>query len=32
MANQGFVSKAPADVVDAERAKLARLRADLESL
>jgi valyl-tRNA synthetase len=30
--NQGFVAKAPPDVVEAEREKLARLRAELESL
>jgi valyl-tRNA synthetase len=32
LANEGFVRKAPADVVDAERHKLDRLRADLEAL
>jgi valyl-tRNA synthetase len=32
LANDGFVNKAPADVVDAERTKLARLRAELETL
>ena len=32
LANRGFVDKAPARVVDAERAKLARLRAELEAL
>ncbi len=32
LANQGFVSKAPVPVVDAERAKLERLRAELDSL
>jgi valyl-tRNA synthetase len=32
LANQGFVAKAPAAVVDGERAKLERLRAELESL
>ncbi|HWI22660.1 MAG TPA: valine--tRNA ligase [Baekduia sp.] len=30
--NAGFVAKAPADVVEAERQKLDRLRADLEAL
>jgi valyl-tRNA synthetase len=32
LANQGFVAKAPAAVVDAERSKLARLREELEQL
>jgi valyl-tRNA synthetase len=32
LANEGFVSKAPADVVDAERAKLDAYRAELEDL
>jgi valyl-tRNA synthetase len=32
LANDGFVSKAPAEVVEAERAKLARLREELDSL
>ena len=32
LANQGFVAKAPADVVGAERDKLARLKAELEAL
>jgi valyl-tRNA synthetase len=32
LANEGFVAKAPAAVVDGERAKLERLRAELESL
>jgi valyl-tRNA synthetase len=32
LANQGFVSKAPAAVVDAERAKLEQLREELEDL
>jgi valyl-tRNA synthetase len=32
LANDGFVAKAPADVVDAERAKLERYRAELEEL
>ncbi len=32
LANDGFVSKAPAAVVDAERAKLERLRAELAAL
>ncbi len=32
LANQGFVAKAPADVVQAERDKLARLRAELKAL
>jgi valyl-tRNA synthetase len=32
LSNQGFVAKAPAEVVQAEREKLERLRADLEAL
>ena len=32
LANQGFVTKAPPDVVDAERGKLEDLRAQLEAL
>jgi valyl-tRNA synthetase len=32
LANEGFVAKAPAPVVDAEREKLARLQAELEAL
>jgi len=32
LANEGFVAKAPAAVVDGERAKLERLRAELRSL
>jgi valyl-tRNA synthetase len=32
LANEGFVAKAPADVVDAERAKLEAYRAELEDL
>ena len=32
LANAGFVAKAPAPVVDAEREKLARLQAELEAL
>ncbi|HEY1519666.1 MAG TPA: valine--tRNA ligase [Solirubrobacteraceae bacterium] len=32
LANQGFVAKAPPDVVQAERDKLTRLRADLDTL
>jgi valyl-tRNA synthetase len=32
LANEGFVAKAPADVVQAERDKLARLQAEVESL
>ena len=32
LANAGFVAKAPAAVVDGERAKLERLRAELETL
>ncbi len=32
LANEGFIAKAPADVVDAERAKLEAYRAELEEL
>jgi valyl-tRNA synthetase len=32
LGNQGFVAKAPPEVVQAERDKLERLRAELESL
>ena len=32
LANQGFVAKAPADVVEAEREKLDRLKRELEDL
>ena len=32
LANEGFVAKAPADVVQAERDKLERLRAELEAM
>ncbi|MEI6448206.1 MAG: class I tRNA ligase family protein, partial [Actinomycetes bacterium] len=32
LANEGFVAKAPAEVVEAERSKVARLEAELESL
>ena len=32
LANQGFVSKAPAAVVQAERDKLARIKSELEAL
>ena len=32
LANQGFVAKAPAQVVEAEREKLARLQSELEAL
>ena len=32
LSNQGFVSNAPADVVEAEREKLAAYRAELEEL
>ena len=32
LANEGFVAKAPPDVVQAERDKLTRLRADLDTL
>ena len=32
LGNHGFVAKAPAQVVDGERAKLARLQAELEAL
>jgi valyl-tRNA synthetase len=32
LANQGFVAKAPAHVVEAERTKLSRLRSELEAL
>ena len=32
LANQGFVAKAPAPVVEAERAKLSRLRSEMAEL
>ena len=32
LANQGFVKKAPPEVVEAERGKLARFKAELEDL
>jgi valyl-tRNA synthetase len=32
LSNEGFVAKAPADVVDAEREKLAAYKAELEEL
>jgi len=32
LGNEGFVAKAPAEVVEEERAKLDRYRAELESL
>ena len=32
LGNRGFLDKAPAQVVEAERAKLARLRSELEAL
>jgi valyl-tRNA synthetase len=32
LGNEGFVAKAPSHVVDGEREKLARLRAELEAL
>ena len=32
LANAGFVQKAPAEVVEGERAKLVRLRGELEAL
>jgi valyl-tRNA synthetase len=32
LGNEGFVAKAPANVVQAERDKLARLRAEVEAL
>ena len=32
LANEGFVAKAPAEVVEAEREKLERLRAELAAL
>ena len=32
LANQGFVAKAPPQVVEAERAKLERLRSELDEL
>ena len=32
LSNEGFVAKAPPDVVQAERDKLARLQAELDAL
>jgi valyl-tRNA synthetase len=32
LANESFVSKAPAEIVEAERSKLERLQAELEEL
>jgi valyl-tRNA synthetase len=32
LGNEGFVARAPADVVEKEKAKLAELRAQIESL